>query len=109
MSDPNQRPQDGTPDGRVPPPARGRPGWAAVLLVVLGVVLLLPGVCSVLFIYVGLVTPVAMVGLAVSAGGLWLIAYALRDASSAQRAAVVAAVVLFLAVIIGVVAFEFRN
>src|SRR5215475_1200638 len=105
MNDPNQRRQDETPDGRLPPPPSGRPGWVLVLLAVLGVVLLLPGVCSVLFIYVGyvgLVTPVAMVGLAVSAGGLWLIGYALRDASSAQRAAVVVTVVLFLAVIIGV-------
>jgi len=108
MSDPNQRRQDETSDGRPPPSPRGL-GWAAVLLMVPGVVLLLPGVCSVLFIYVGLVTPVAMIGLAVSAGGVWLIAYALRDASSAQRAAVVVAVVLFLAVVIGVVAFEFRN
>ena len=93
----------------MPPPPGGRSGCLSVVLVLVGVALLLPGACSIFFAYAGLVTPVAVLGLAVSLGGVLLIAYALRDASAGQRAAVMIAVVLFLAFLFGVVAIQFRH
>ena len=51
----------------------------------------------------------AALGLAVSLGGVLLIAYGLKDASAGQRAAVIIAVVLFLAFLFAVVAIQFRH
>ena len=58
---------------------------AAVLLILLGIVMLLPGVCSIFFIVVlphgggGVVSLLWLLCFAISAGGIWLIAYAVRN------------------------------
>ena len=65
---------------RKPPPEPGRWGsvvWA-VLFMIFGVVLLLPGVCSVFFMSQGLVTSYGYLGLLVGALGLFLMFSATR-------------------------------
>ena len=73
-----------------PPPAapvpRQRLGRVAVvLLTLLGIVMLLPGLCSLFFIVVmpggggGAVSLLWLVCFAISAGGIWLIAYAVSS------------------------------
>ena len=58
---------------------------AAVLLTLLGIVMLLPGVCSIFFIVVlphgggGVVSLLWLACFAISAGGIWLITYAVRN------------------------------
>ena len=74
------------PQPNPPPvaPPRQRPSRvAAVVLTLLGIVMLLPGICSIFFIVV-LSGGDAVTGLlwlicfAISAGGIWLISYAVR-------------------------------
>jgi len=107
MSDPHDHRRDETPDGK--PPPEGRSGFLSVVLVLVGVALLLPGACSLFFVYAGLVTPVAILGFLASLGGVFLMAYWLKDASPGERAAVIIAVVLFFAFLFGVVAIQFRH
>ena len=67
----------------VPPPQRGLGGCAMVFLVLVGVVLLLPGLCS--LISMGMFGASGGLGLiylltfAVAAGGIALIRYAVRN------------------------------
>ncbi|UFZ02051.1 hypothetical protein LQG66_22400 [Bradyrhizobium ontarionense] len=76
-----------TPDA--PPPAtppEQRSGCLAAFLFVAGVILLLPGACAVVFGYLGLqekswpdaLTAWVVAGLAIGAGGIWLIMTAWR-------------------------------
>ena len=56
------------------PPRPPRNIGLAVVLIVFGVILLLPGACSVFFFYAGLVTWIGFTGLAIAAAGVWMIA-----------------------------------
>jgi hypothetical protein len=60
-------------------------GCLLALLVVIGLVLLLPGVCSVIFIAGGDPNGIAVLGLLVSVGGLALIVYATSAAMRRPR------------------------
>jgi sorbitol-specific phosphotransferase system component IIC len=72
MSDPHDRRHDETT--QAPPPRRSGAsiGWA-VNGIVFGVILLLPGACSLFFIALGMVSGIAIVGLAIGALGIWMI------------------------------------
>ena len=71
------------------PPPVGRPqglgGWLVALFVLVGIVLLLPGLCSLVFMVLmpggggGGIALLWLVCFAISGGGIWLIAYALRN------------------------------
>ena len=71
----------------IPPP--GNCGCGTVLLVILGIVLLLPGLCSLVFIVAlksdgmrnignASITQLWFTTFLVAAGGIWLIVYAVR-------------------------------
>ncbi len=60
-------------------PSSGLRGCGAALLIILGVILLLPGVCSLIFISGGMGNDLAGLGLLVSLGGVVLIVYAVRS------------------------------
>ena len=55
--------------------SRGEITAWAVTAIIFGVILLLPGACSVFFIAVGLITGVGILGLAIGALGIWMIWY----------------------------------
>jgi hypothetical protein len=72
------------PSAELPPPPRS--GWLTALMVIIGVVLLLPGVCALVF---GVMTitephasssimPFVVIGLLVGFGGIMLIRAAIR-------------------------------
>jgi len=75
MSVPSVAPPD-------PPPKQGLGGCAVAFLVLVGVVLLLPGICSLIFLGAGAVGgPLLLFYLltfAIAAGGIALIRYAIR-------------------------------
>ena len=78
---------ESTPPTQSPPPAAPpRNGWLTALMVIVGIVLLLPGLCAIAF-GVGslgwshpdpMITLLVLVGLAVGAGGVLLIRSAIR-------------------------------
>ena len=71
----------------LPPPVtrpQGLDGCLVALLVLMGIILLLPGLCSLVFIVAMLGGAEDFLGLwlisfAISAGGLWLITYVVRN------------------------------
>ena len=75
------------PPPRTPPPAQ-RDGCMTALMVIVGVILLLPGVCAIIFGVGNLtssspdsvVTMLVMLGLAIGAGGVLMIWAAVRRA-----------------------------
>jgi hypothetical protein len=64
-----------------PPPRRS--GWLTAFMIIIGVILLLPGICALIF-GAGMshpdpvITTLVLLGLALGAGGVWLIAAAIR-------------------------------
>jgi hypothetical protein len=70
-------------DPNQPPP--GPRGCGAALLIILGVLLLLPGVCSLAFISAGANNGLAALGLLVGFGGLMMILSALASLGSARK------------------------
>ena len=60
-----------------PRPSSGGQGCVTALLIVIGILLLLPGICSVFFIAGGMSNGLAALGLFVSVGGIALIVVAL--------------------------------
>jgi hypothetical protein len=68
-----------------PPPRQGIGGCLAVFLVLIGVVLLLPGICSLLFmgasgVKIGAdIAGLMLLTLAIAAGGIALIVFAVRN------------------------------
>jgi hypothetical protein len=77
---------DDPPDLPAAPPPLPRNGCLTALMIVIGIVLLLPGLCAVIFIvgssshYDPGVTPFALIGLLAGAGGAMLIWQAIRRA-----------------------------
>ncbi|TMJ01887.1 MAG: hypothetical protein E6G97_13685 [Alphaproteobacteria bacterium] len=77
---------ESNPPPVAPPPPPPRPGRvASVLLALLGIVMLLPGICSIVFIAIlqggggdGVIGLLWLVCFAISAGGIGLIAHAVR-------------------------------
>jgi hypothetical protein len=74
---PPERPRD-------PPPSRNLGGCLVAFLVVLGVVLTLPGVCTVVAMGLGGGSGVGWFGIMlltflIAGGGVWLIAWAVRN------------------------------
>ena len=65
-----------------PPPRRS--GWLTAFMIIIGVILLLPGICALIFGAGSMshpdpvVTTLVLLGLALGAGGVWLIAAASR-------------------------------
>jgi hypothetical protein len=93
MSDPNNPP--GQPPPPEMPPLPPRSGWVTALMVLVGVILLLPGLCALGFGVLGLsgppgppgsgadtirplIMPFVVVGLLVGFGGIMLIRAAIR-------------------------------
>lgn len=78
-----QVPLPGQPPPVPPPPQRGLGGCAMVFLVLIGVVLLLPGLCSLvsmgMFGAGGGLGLIYLLTFAVAAGGIVLIRYAVRN------------------------------
>jgi len=78
-----QVPLPGEPPPVPPPPQRGIGGCAMVFLVLVGVVLLLPGLCSLIamgaFGGSGGLGLIYLVTFAIAAGGIMLIRYAVRN------------------------------
>jgi len=66
------------------PPGQDQSGCLNVLMILLGVMLLLPGACSLFFIFVGVPNALAFIGLLVSVGGIWLIIEGARRARTRQ-------------------------
>jgi len=71
-------------DQQPPPRPAARPSTRparniglAILLILCGLILLLPGACSVFFLYDGVVTWLGFMGLAIGLAGLWLIGKAI--------------------------------
>jgi hypothetical protein len=60
------------------PPSGNQSGCLNALMIVAGVILLLPGICSLFFIYGGMTSGLAALGLLVSAGGMALIVMGAR-------------------------------
>ena len=76
-------PEPGLP---VPPPRAHGPlgGCAATFLVLVGIVLLLPGVCSLVFMFAGVgadggIAILWLISFAIGAGAIALISYAIRN------------------------------
>ena len=74
------------PSRPVPPPRPQRPlgGCAATFLVLVGIVLLLPGVCSLVFMFAGVgadggIAILWLISFAIGAGAIALISYAIRN------------------------------
>jgi len=75
------------PPAGEPSRTQGRSGGVTAVLILIGIVLLLPGVCSVIFMATVLHEDDALVrfggfwflSLALAAGGIWLIRYARRS------------------------------
>jgi hypothetical protein len=74
------------PPGAPPAPSRPRNGWLTAFMVIVGIVLLLPGLCAIAF-GIGnmsssssdpVVTLLVFMGLVVGAGGILLIRSAIR-------------------------------
>ena len=73
------------PPANMPPPPP-RSGWVTALMAIAGIILLLPGVCALIFGAISLsspssaagIMPFVMVGLLVGFGGLMLILSAIR-------------------------------
>jgi hypothetical protein len=71
-------------DPAVPPERRG--GCLTALMVIIGIILLLPGACALIFGYVAIgnrdwpsdITGLIIFGLLIGAGGIWLIVRAFR-------------------------------
>jgi uncharacterized membrane protein HdeD (DUF308 family) len=72
------------PPGAPPAPSRPRNGWLTAFMVIVGIVLLLPGLCAIAFGNMSssssdpVVTLLVFMGLAVGAGGILLIRSAIR-------------------------------
>ena len=90
MSDANNPPPvSNTPPAQPPanmPPPPPRSGWVTALMAIAGIILLLPGVCALVFGAMSLsspssaagIMPFVMVGLLVGFGGLVLVVSAIR-------------------------------
>lgn len=90
MSDANNPPPvSNTPPAQPPanmPPPPPRSGWVTALMAIAGIILLLPGVCALVFGAMSLsspssaagIMPFVMVGLLVGFGGLALVVSAIR-------------------------------
>jgi drug/metabolite transporter (DMT)-like permease len=68
MSDPQHPPNVAPRSPRSP-----RNIGFAVVLILFGVILLLPGACSVVFFYGGMVTWLGFLGLIIALAGVWMI------------------------------------
>ena len=91
----SEPPSAGTPDGAPPPtPGPGLSGCAAALLALLGIILVLPGLCSLVSIFALIgesnfhlaFVLLWLVTFALAAGGIMLIRYALRMERDARAA-----------------------
>jgi hypothetical protein len=76
-----------SPPGLPPvPPPPPRNGWLTAFMVIVGIILLLPGLCAIIFGVASLgsshpdpmITQLVLIGLAVGAGGVLLIRSAIR-------------------------------
>jgi len=89
MSNTEGPPPPLTPDTPPTAPAR-RSGWVTALMIIVGVILLLPGLCAVIFGGIALTeprfesdfVPFILFGLAVGVGGAFLIRAAFRGPKS---------------------------
>ena len=83
MTAPDAPPPSASPAGR-----EGLGGWLVALLALIGIALLLPGLCSVFFMVaflsgrgggsVGSLGALWLITFVVAGGGIWLIAWAIR-------------------------------